>query len=84
MDELARQSEVRRIQKFNYVDVAGIDRRIFVLPRSVDSLAELRASGEAAISECNRRFQQKSAEVIEVGGNELREDRRRSHKPAKD
>ena len=38
--------------------------------RSVDSLAKIGATIEATTSESNRRFQQKSAEVIVVGGNE--------------
>jgi hypothetical protein len=39
--------------------------------RSVDSLAKIGATIEATIAKGIKRFQQKSAEVIVVGSNEL-------------
>ena len=65
VDEQAHHCEVQRIQKRNYVDPAGIGRKLFTLP------------GE--ISYAMSSTKEKSAEVIVVDGKRARQKAERSH-----
>ena len=62
MDEQAHHCEVQRIKRRNYVDPAGIDRKLFALPREV--------------SYAMSSTKEKSAEVIVVEGKRAPEKRR--------
>lgn len=61
VDKIAHHIKVRRIQKRCYVDAAGINRRLFILPGEIFHATSL--------------AREKSAEVIVVESNEPRHRR---------